>query len=151
MKYPSKLFAFLFLILISVSCTETEEPNDDLLNAKVFRVPFEGIIPLLANNDGTFNISNARFEAGFPERANVNGYEIKIVKEDGTFGSTNVRRANQLEKRGDKLFFVVMIGTPYAGIGVSSTVKDQMFQTFQTQLQNAKPNYKAIEVTVLEN
>ncbi|WP_373495216.1 hypothetical protein [Aquiflexum sp.] len=150
MKHLSKVLAFLMIILVSFSCSETEEPNEDLLSAKVFRVPFEGTIPVIENSDGTFNISNARFEAGFPERDNVNGYEIKVVKEDGTFGSTNVRRANQLDKRGDDLFFVVLIGSPYAGLGVSAGVKDQMYQTFQTQLQNAKTNYKEIEVTVLE-
>lgn len=150
MKHITKVLAFLLITLLSVSCTETEEPDEDLLKAKVFRVPFEGIIPIIENSDGTFNLSNARFEAGFPERANVNGYEIKIVKEDGTFGSTNVRRANQLDKRGDDLFFVVLIGSPYAGLGVSAVVKDQIYQTFQTQLQNARPNYKEIEVTILE-
>ncbi|WP_373520814.1 hypothetical protein [Aquiflexum sp.] len=150
MKQLSIVLAFLLIIVVSISCSETEEPNEDLLNAKVFRVPIEGIIPVKENPNGTFNISNARFEAGFPERDNVNGYEIKVVKEDGTFGSTNVRRANQLDKRGDNLFFVILIGSPYAGLGVSAGVKYQMNQTFQTQLQNAKTNLKEIEVTVLE-
>ncbi|WP_228779908.1 hypothetical protein [Aquiflexum lacus] len=52
-----------------------------------------------------------------------------------------------MDKRGDDLFFVVLIGSPYAGLGVSEGV---MYQTFQTQLQNAKINYKEIEVTILD-
>jgi hypothetical protein len=57
---------------------------------------------------------------------------------------------NQLDKKGDDLFFIVLIGSRYASLGVSAGVKDQMYQTFQTQLQNARPNHKEIEVTILE-
>lgn len=146
MKNVYKTFLIITLLIGSSACSVNDSGEDE----NFFVVPFEPIVPVNQLADGSYNISNGAFHASFSERANAKGYEFVIVREDGSKSEPSTRTLNQLVIVDGTVSFVVVIGTPYTGFGISEAEKNKLLKQFQEALDAAKPRYKEVEVTVIE-
>ncbi|MBW3467465.1 hypothetical protein [Arthrospiribacter ruber] len=136
----------LALALLLYSCQETEEPDriDDLQ----FLVDYKLVQPAELRSDGWY-VSNPYYEAAFQHRENVQQYEFRNVREDGSKSDVFVRRPNQLTIQDNTVQHRIIIGSPYLGLGISEAAKNQMLAEFQQIIDQRAGQYHKLEVTVI--
>ncbi|MFC0875286.1 hypothetical protein ACE01N_01760 [Saccharicrinis sp. FJH2] len=144
MKRAVKILTMLSVFATMIACTKVDpkESNE-------FTVPFEEVIPVIDNGDGTYNVSNPSFQAGFEAQDDALKYELRIIRQDGTSGDPFYRTADQLVKKDGDLYYAVLIGSITIGLGVNEAKKDEMVADFQKLLDKAKVNYKALSIKVI--
>jgi len=120
-------------------------------NFYIFQVPFEIIFePKFLPGEGWI-VNNPLVVAKFPEDPNAHHYRFHIIREDGSKGNLFWRWPHQLQKSNGMLSYGVVLGTPYLGYGISTAQKDKMVSEFEELIENARGNYKALEVIVVPN
>ncbi|MGY6522185.1 MAG: hypothetical protein ACXIUD_10670 [Mongoliitalea sp.] len=145
MKKFQKTTLFV-LFMLFIACQETEEP--DKIDELQFIVDYKLVQPAELMSDGWY-VSNPYYEATFQHRENVQQYEFRNMREDGSKSDVFVRRPNQLLIENDIVNHRVIIGSPNIGIAVSEAVKNQMLAEFQALIDRVAGQYHKLEVTVI--
>lgn len=144
-------FYLLVLILFAAlpACgTDGNSPDDE--DSGEFVVPFEMFIPVNQLPNGTYSITNGRFIATFKARANVNQYELRVVRQDASKGEPFVYSFQQLYgSPGEDLRYFVVIGSSITYTGVNEAEKDQIVEKIQEELNENKHLYHSLEVKPL--
>jgi hypothetical protein len=91
---------YLFVITVFAAFTAcgTDSSSDDI-DPGEFVVPFEMLVPVSQQPNGTFNVTNGRFIATFTERQNISQYELRVVQEDQTKGEPFFTTCNSFKDR----------------------------------------------------
>jgi len=142
-----KILLVLILFAGIQACGTDSNAGDDELGT--FEVPFEIYVPATQMDDGSWHISSGGFAATFKARENVQSYEFRVVRENGTKGDAFTRNLNQLQQDGDQLSLVVMIGTPTFYFGATNANKDQVIEDYRQKLIQHQQAYHKLEVTTL--
>jgi len=136
---------FLFATLFLYGC-----PSDsDSMDEDIFESSFETFVPVIDNGDGTYNISNGNFRSFFSPRSGASSYELTVIRNDGTRGSTVTRTPEQMTFESGELMYQVTIGSPRIYLGVNEAEKNVAVEFFLNQLEDARENYGSLEVKVI--
>ena len=136
---------FLFATLFLYGC-----PSDsDSMDEDIFESSFETFVPVIDNGDGTYNISNGNFRSFFSPRSGASSYELTVIRNDGTRGSTVTRTPEQMTFESGELMYQVTIGSPRIYLGVNEAEKNVAVEFFLNQLEDASENYGSLEVKVI--
>ncbi|MCC5905037.1 MAG: hypothetical protein JJU13_02405 [Balneolaceae bacterium] len=144
-----KPYLFVISVFAAFTACGTDSSSDDIEPGE-FVVPFEMLVPVSQQPNGTYTVTNGRFIATFKERNNVSQYELRVVQEDQTKGDPFIYNLQQLQgPPGEDLRYFVVIGSSFTRSGMNEAIKNEIVKEVQQELEESKHLYHSLEVKPL--
>ena len=144
-------YLFVITVFAAITACGTDSSTDDI-DPGEFVVPFEMLVPVSEQENGTYIVTNGRFIASFKARANVSQYELRVVQEDQTKGEPFIYSHQQLlghRPPGSDLIYFVVIGSSFTRSGINEVTKNEIVKEVQQELEESKHLYHSLEVKPL--